>query len=234
MNSFLYLLLSVLLLKSIASANNKTASIRDIGQIEFIERKWTLGFDLNLQAYLDNAVVLEDASSKLTNICNRRQNDVNCKYFELNIKRDTEAVERDVAYVFTHRRYRRNILINIFGKILLKHIPIAVGTAIITNSIVKSDTEELEEKLSGQDRLLRSIMRLQVDHSETTLAMSKKILDLEQKVNSINETAVENEKFQELLHIAEQSVSKHTLETNFFLKILTGDFRTYFFRIIDL
>lgn len=58
------------------------AIIKDIGNIGFFEKMWTNTFDLNLQAYIENAILLQNVTEKLARVCKHIPDDIKCDYFK--------------------------------------------------------------------------------------------------------------------------------------------------------
>lgn len=156
---------------------------------------------------------------------------MNCKYFELTIQRNAEAIQKDIEFVLTHHRHKRGF----FGKLtkeILKQAVIALGIDFISSLFEDQKIKELEERLKKQELLTAIQEEKNKLHSNATMQTTQDILKLYQTVNSLNETVFDQQNFNELLHIAEQSNKEHYDVTSKFLTILNSNYRAHFFRII--
>lgn len=206
---------------------------KEIGSISFYERDWKLVFGLNLKAYIENGLVLQNTTSKLTEMCNQTPVVLNCKYFEQNIKINTEMVQNDINQLTKYKRSKRSFW-GVLFKGILKDILMFAGAVTITELMSASKIEKLEDSLQQTNEQLMKQFNITVLQNGLILTTANASMVLQEEVANLNQTLHNQEKFNELLMIATQAIANHNRDTAKYINIVRGDFRANFFSIIDL
>lgn len=76
--------------------SNQNAIIKNLGDISFFEKTWTHTHDIDLKDYVENAIVLQNATDNLIKICGKTPDDTNCKYFQKNIEKNAAMAQKEI------------------------------------------------------------------------------------------------------------------------------------------
>lgn len=216
----------ILFLLPLALTSNEYVVIKNLGDISFYEKTWTHTNNLNLKEYVENFIVLQNATENLIKICKKTPKDSNCEYFRENLKRDALLAQKDIDKIQLHKRVERGAWLE-FGKEALKQLLIGCGVVAATHLIESRRMDELLEKQEKDRKMLTQMMEIGHIRNNLTIALSDRVQELEKNNKDKNNLS-------ELINIARQSLEDHRKETKMYIKIFNNNFRQDYFNINDI
>lgn len=200
--------------------------LNKIGDISFFEKTWTLTNDINLRNYVENAIVLQNATDKIIKICNNIPNDINCKYFEENVQRNAIMAKKEIDQIVLHRR-RKNRSLAGLGREILKQALIAAGITTVTGLIAANEIDKLREQQLRDRKALVELMEINQIRNNLSFILNDRIQELE-KSKQIKDD------LNDLINIAKQALDEHNQQTKIYVKIFNNDFKKILFKIIEM
>lgn len=214
--------------------SNQNAITKDVGKISFFEKTWTHTFDLSLQSYIENAILLQNVTDQLIHICEHIPNDIKCKYFRENVEKSANAAKKDVDLLLHHRVKRSWAAVFSFGREIVKQALFAVGIIGITEYVHGNQMEKIEKELEMQKKTIISMYELNNLRNNLSTITNSGVNELFERVNNMNVSSHNKGNVDDLLDLAKDALSEHYQETTKFTRILNNDLRKYFFIIIDM
>lgn len=211
---------------------HQEALIKNHGKILFFDNTYTLSFHLNLKAYVSNAMVLENSTIKLLNLCHDLPPETNCDYFAQDLRDQAESIQREIKRIRQFSRSKRFAWGVIFRGVA-KEVLTLFGVIAITETLHASRMNELNEQIEGNRQLVMAQLNISRIQNEIMADTSKQVMKLHDSIQELNRSAIQVNAFNGLLNIAHTAISNHKTETMKFVSILTGDLRSQFFDLID-
>lgn len=230
MNALWHALLLTLIYS--ASAAKREVLIRDQGKIIFYDDTWTLNFHLNLQAYVKNAMLLENSTIALINLCRDLPSESNCQFFIQNLREEAKDAQNDIERIKQFSRSKRWAWGAIFRGIAREAL-VCFGVIAATEIINENRMNEIKEQLNENRELVMSQLQITKMQNEIIADTSNQVTKLYESVHKLNQSTINTEKLNDLLEVTTIAVNRHTKQTNKFINILNGDLRAQFFSVID-
>lgn len=216
----------ILFLLPLTLATHEYAIVENLGDISFFEQTWTHTNNLNLRKYVENSIVLQNATDKLIKICELRSNDTNCHYFRENVEKNALIAQNEINQILHHKRVKRGAWLE-FGKTLITQILITCGVMGATHLIESNRMDELQEQQQRDRQILMNMMEINHIQNNLTTILIERIDDLERKMERKDD-------LNELINIARQSLEDHKRDTEIYMKIFANNFRQDFFKINNI
>lgn len=217
------------------SAYSQNHMLIEKGQLFFYQDKIILNYNINLNAYLENAKLLQNASNFLIEKC-EVLNHKNCQFFTNHLNQNIEIVEKDIKRIFLKAKSRpkrdmKNILTAVSP---MHHIPyVFYGMAATTKMAwenqlaIAKQHKVIQEQLNvTQSNMIVQNQLLADSHNKT-----KQLIDKINDMESINKNL---EEFNNVLHVATISMAEHVRNTDKLIHICNDDINSNFFKIIDI
>lgn len=169
----------LLFLLPLTWSSNENAIIKNLGVISFFEKTWTHTINLNLKEYIENGLILQNATENLIKICGKMPDDTNCKYFQDNVEKNAAIAQREINEILEHKRTRRSVWG--FFRAFFKQALVACGVIAVTTVIQSRDIEELRQEQAKDRELLRKAIDIQHLQNNLSLTLNSKIEELEHK-----------------------------------------------------
>lgn len=211
---------------------NREVLIKDQGKIIFYENTWTLSFYLNLKSYVENAIILENSTNNLLNLCNIMSTKNNCQFFIDNLREEAQFVQRDIERIRQFSRSKRFAWGAIF-KGIAREALVCFGVIAVTETMNESRMTEVRAQLEANRELVQAQLNITKMQNEIISDTTSQIAYLHHTVQNLNQTTINTNKFNELLHVATTALNKHTKQTMKLINILNGDLRAQFFNVIE-
>lgn len=123
------------------------AVMKSIGQIAFYEKTWTLTNDLSLKKYVENSLVLQNATNNLVRICGNLPHDTNIRK---NVEENAMLAQKEINDILKHKRVKIGFWMR-FDLSALKDILLVCGVISITHYIESMGFDELKEEQEKKD-----------------------------------------------------------------------------------
>lgn len=202
---------------------NEYTIIKKLGDITFFEKHWKYTNDLNLKEYVENAIVLQNVTDRLSKICEHLERDTNCKYFEQNIKNSAISAQKKIDEITRYKRRKRAFWFIFIGTAITQ-VLVACGVIAATKAYTDKELEETREIQKKDREMLEDLMQINHMRNNLTIVLMKKLEQLEKYGRS-------GDSLNELLNIATQSLNYHDRLTQRYIDILNNNFKQHFFEI---
>lgn len=180
---------------------NEYTIIKKLGDITFFEKHWKYTNDLNLKEYVENAIVLQNVTDRLSKICEHLERDTNCKYFEQNIKNSAISAQKKIDEITRYKRRKRAFWFIFIGTAITQ-VLVACGVIAATKAYTDKELEETREIQKKDREMLEDLMQINHMRNNLTIVLMKKLEQLE-KYGRLGDN------LNELLNIATQSLNYH-------------------------
>lgn len=214
-----------------ASANQEVL-IKDHGKIILYDDTWTLNFHLNLKAYVENAILLENSTIALINLCRDLPNESNCQFFIRNLREEAKDAQNDIERIKQFTRSKRFAWGAIF-KGIAREALVCFGVIAATEIINENRMIEIKEQINENRELVMNQLQITKMQNEIIADTSNQVIKLHESIHKLNQTTFNTNKLNDLLSVATIAVTKHAKQTTKFINILNGDLRAQFFTVID-
>lgn len=211
-----------------------SAITKNIGQLSFFEKTWTQTFDLSLQSYIDNAILLQNVTLKLVDICKNIKDNKKCQYFKKNVEKNAIMAQKDLDLLVHNRTKRFWSAIAAFGRGFLKQALYAVGIIGVSELIHKNELDGVKEELKVQKNAIIAMHELNKLRNNLSIESNDELHHFLHQVNDISSSTNTKENLHDLLDMAKDASTDHYLETTKFMRIINNDYRKYFFNIIEM
>lgn len=91
-HAFTFFHVFTILCSCATATSNQEVLIKKHGKVIFYDNTWTHSFHLNLKSYVENAMILENSTNSLINLCNVLPTENNCQFFVDNLREETQSV----------------------------------------------------------------------------------------------------------------------------------------------
>lgn len=225
---------TVLFIVFSTATSSQNTMVKNIGKISFFEKTWTHSFDLSLDSYINNAILLQNITIELVQACKDTPDDVKCQYFKNNIERNAAMAQKDIDLLLHHRTKRFWAGMRNFATGFLKQALITVGIIGVTEAINKNELDEIKEQLRVQKETIVSMHELDNLRNNHSVSTNNEMHVLFDRVKNMTLSNQNKDTLNNLIDAAKDALSEHYQETTKFMRILNNDLRNYFFTIIDM
>lgn len=216
-------------------ASNQGVIMKNIGQINFYEKTWIHTFDLNLESYINNAILLQNVTNELMLACKTIPNDLKCQYFEKNIERNAAMAQKDIDLLLHHRNKRNfGAALKSFGSSAIKQALISVGIIAVSEMIHGNEMDTIKEELEKQKKTIIALHELNNLRNNLSITANDEAHKLYNHMKNISISNENKENLDTLLDLAKEALSEHYQETTKYMRIINNELRKYFFNIIEM
>lgn len=209
---------------------------KNIGNIQFFDKIWTLNYDINLSTYFQNAEILLNGTNELKRVCIELEKHDSCNHIIDNFKNELTQVQNNVNQMKSNLVGRKkrfsSIISTLFRTIGSKTFAVTMVANVATSTFISGQIADAqEEALRLKQEIIGKQFNITKNHIVNQYKMLNESMTLHEQELLSN---IKQKEFDNIFQILYLTLVRHYKDTAIYTGLCSNEIKSVFFNAIDI